>query len=89
MFHTTTHLPTSPAEGLRGYGLSGIDLGHRNRVRETTAERDLQLRQVEVRGLVNNLRQMVGHALVSAGSGIAGRHAVEPAISIRTRASMP
>jgi hypothetical protein len=72
MFHTSTHTRPSAAEGMRAYGLSGIELGHRADERHDAAARRSQLREVEVRGRVNNIRQWLGDAMVRAGTGLAG-----------------
>ena len=89
MFHTSTDSQTSAAEGMRAYGLSGIELGHRTRQRHAAAARDLQLREVHVRGRVNNIRQWLGDTMIRAGSGIAGRAATAPGPAMRPKASMP
>jgi hypothetical protein len=89
MFHTTT-ARSSAAEGMRAYGLSGIELGHHTRQRETGAARDLQLQELQVRGSVGNLRQRLGDALVRLGAGVAGEGArPAPRAAIRPKATMP
>lgn len=89
MFHTSTHLPTSAAEGMQAYGLSGIELGHRVQARQAAAGRDLQLQGIEVRGRVNNVRQWLGDAMIRAGTGLAGSAARTPRSAIRPKISMP
>ena len=88
MYQTSIHSRTSAAEGLRAYGLSGIELGHREQQRHAHAAHEHQLREVEVRGRVNNIRQWLGDAMIRAGSGLAGRREATPAPAIRPRASM-
>ena len=68
MYHTSNHHQTSAAEGMWAYGLSGIELGHRAQRREVAATHDHQLREVEVRGRVNNIRQWLGDAMIRAGA---------------------
>ena len=90
MYHTSTPTRPSAAEGLRAYGLSGIELGHRTRERQRTSAHGLQLQEVQVRGRVNNIRQWLGDAMIRAGTGLAGgaaRPMRRPAIS--PKASMP
>ena len=90
MYHTSTHHQTSAAEGMRAYGLSGIELGHRTRERQLTSAHGLQLQEVQVRGRVNNIRQWLGDAMIRAGTGLAGaaaRPVRRPAIG--PKASMP
>lgn len=89
MYPTSTHHQTSAAEGMRAYGLSGIELGHRTRERQLTSAHGLQLQEVQVRGRVNNIRQWLGDAMIRAGSGLAGRQATTPAPAISPKASMP
>jgi hypothetical protein len=89
MFHTSTHHPTSAADGMRAYGLSGIELGHRVHARQAAAVRDLQLQEVQVRGRVNNVRQWLGDAMVRAGTGLAGSAARAPRTAVSPKISMP
>lgn len=88
MFHTNAAHHSSAAEGLRAYGLSGIELGHRAQARETLAARDQRYQQIDSHGLVNNLRQWMGDAMVRAGVGIAGEQAIVPDTAIRANPSM-
>lgn len=89
MFHTTNHHPASAADGLRAYGLAGIELGHRAQTRQDSAERSAHLRQIEVRGVVGNLRQMVGQTLIVAGVELAGRQAASSEPTLDAKPSMP
>lgn len=88
MFQTSTHHPTSAADGMLAYGLSGIELGHRGHERRVTAARHLQLQEVQVRGRVNNVRQWLGDTMIRAGSGLAGS-AARPRGAMRPKATMP
>jgi hypothetical protein len=90
MYHTSTHPQTSAGEGMRAYGLSGIEFGHRTREYQVAAAHGLQLQEIQVRGRVNNFRQWLGDAMIRAGTGLAGdatRQVRRPAI--RPKASMP
>jgi hypothetical protein len=89
MYHSSTHQQTSDADGMRAYGLSGIELGHRARQRQAAADRHLQLREVEVRSRVNNIRHWLADAMVRAGTGLAGNAAPAPRVAARPKASVP
>ena len=90
MYQTSTHHQTSAAAGMRAYGLSGIELGHRASERQLAAVHGLQLQEIQVRSRINNFRQWLGDAMIRAGTDLAGdaaRSAQRPAI--RPNASMP
>jgi hypothetical protein len=89
MIHTSAQTRSSAADGMRAYGLSGIELGHRTQQRQAAASADLRLREIGMRGRVNNIRQWLGDAMIRAGSGLAGRAATVPGTAIRPKASMP
>ncbi len=89
MYHTSTHHQMSTAEGMRAYGLSGIELGHRTGERQLASAHGLQLQEIQVRGRVNNVRQWLGDAMIRAGIGLAGdaanpvrRPAIHPKVSM-------
>lgn len=75
MFHTSNHHPTTAADGLRTYGLSGIELGHRAGERNLASARGQQHRQVQGRSRVDSIRQWLGDTMIRAGIGLAGEAA--------------
>lgn len=88
MYHSSTQTRPSAAEGMRAYGLSGIELGHRTRERHVAAG-NLQLREIRGLGRGSKVRQWLGNTLVRAGTRLAGEMASSPGTATHPNASMP
>ena len=90
MYHPNHSHRASAADGLRDYGLSGIELGHATQQRHAAAGHDRALLAAAAPARLDGVRQRLGDAIVRLGTVLAGEGA-DPRVgpAIRPKAGMP